>query len=208
MIRIFLLTLALASLSLAATADGAARLVYSKSFPGSTPAWVEIVIEKAGAGTYRDDPKDDDPVKFELTAADIDQFFTLAQKLGNFGRPLESGLKIANMGMKTFRYEGPEGAHEVKFNYSEDPDARTLNDLFEQISETERAFINLERAVRFDKLGAQDAVLRVEALRDQKHLLPQTQFLPLLDRVAKNEVFLHMARDRAAALADAIRKPK
>jgi hypothetical protein len=96
----------------------------------------------------------------------------------------------------------------VKFNYSEDNDAKTLYDLFEQISETERAFITLQSAVRFDKLGAQDAVLRIEALRDQKRLLPQTQFLPLLDRVAKNESFLHMARDRAATLADAIRKPK
>jgi hypothetical protein len=50
--------------------------------------------------------------------------------------------------------------------------------------------------------------LRIEALRDQKRLLPQTQFLPLLDRVVKNESFLHMARDRAADLADAIRKSK
>jgi hypothetical protein len=189
-------------------ADDSARVIYTKSFPGSTPAYVEITIDKSGAGQYKDDPKDDDPLKFELSAPEAGQIWSLTDKLGNFGRPLESGLKVANMGKKTFRYEGPDGAREVKFNYSEDTDARTLNDLFEQISETERAYIDLERAVRFDKLGVQDALLRVEALRDQKRLVPQTQFLPLLDRVAKNESFIHMARERAAGLADAIRKPK
>jgi hypothetical protein len=34
------------------------------------------------------------------------------------------------------------------------------------------------------------------------------QFLPLLDRVANNEAFLHMARERAAALAEKIRAEK
>ena len=189
-------------------AEDSARVVYTKSFPGSIPAFTEIDIEKTGAGLYKEDAKDDDPLKFELTEADTSQIFDLAEKLGHFGRKLESGLKVANMGMKTFRYEGPDGTKEAKFNYSEDADARTLNDLFEQIAESERAFIVLERAVRFDKLGAQDAILRIEALRDQKRLMPQTQFLPLLDRVAKNESFLHIARDRAANLADAIRKPK
>jgi hypothetical protein len=184
------------------------RVIFSKSFPGSLPPYVEISIGKTGAGVYKEDPKDEDPLTFRLSEDQAAQIFGLAAKLDYFSRKLESGLKVANMGMKTFRYDSPEGGREVKFNYSEDPDARTLADLFEQISETERTYINLERAVKFDKLGAQDAVLKVEALRDQKRLMPDTQFLTLLDRVANNESFLHMARDRAAALAEYIRKPK
>jgi hypothetical protein len=58
--------------------------------------------------------------------------------------------------------------------------------------------------VRFDKLGAQQAILRIEILRDQKRLVAATQFLPLLDRVVKNESFLHIARDRAAELSEGI----
>ena len=94
---------------------------------------------------------------------------------------------------------------EAKFNYSEDPDARALNDCFERIAETERSLIDLETAVRFDKLGVQQAILRIEILRDQKRLVAPDQFLPMLDRIVKNESFLHMARDRAAALAEWIR---
>ena len=187
-------------------AQNSLRITWSKSFPGSTPAFAEIALDGSGAGTYREDPKDEDPVKFQLSETEWSQITSLARKLDNFAHPLESGLKIANMGIKTLRYEGPDGAHEVKFNYSEDADARGLNDLFEQAMETERAFIELERCVRFDKLGAQNAILRIGVLRDRKALLAQGQFLPLLDRVTKNESFLHIARDRAAALADDIRK--
>ena len=184
------------------------RIIYSKSFPGSIPAWTGIIVEKTGAAEYREDPADENPVKFQLTAAEASQIFGLAEKLGYFSRPLESGLKVANMGVKTFRYEGDGAPREVKFNFSEDADAKMLSDWFERISESERALIQLERAVRFDKLGVQDAILRIEVARDQKHLIAEEQFLPLLDRVAKNEGYMHMARERAASLAESIRKPK
>lgn len=192
----------------AALASDSARLVYSKSFPGSTPPYVEIAVERSGNSTYQEDPKDDDPVKFQLSEAECDALFRLADTVSTIDRPLETRLKVANMGMKMFRLSGDSGTKEFRFNYSENADAQALVDWFERISETERSFIQLERAVRFDKLGVQDAILRVEVIRDQKRLVAEKQFLPLLDRVAKNEGFLHIARDRAGALADSIRAAK
>lgn len=189
-------------------ADGP-RLTFSKSFPGSVPPYVEISIEKSGAAEYKEDPKDDSPLKFEMNPEEVAAMYALADRLDRFTRPVESGLKVANMGAKTFRYDPGDGAsHEVKFNYSEDPEAKTLLDWFERIAETERDLIDLERAVRFDKLGVQDAIIRIEVTRDQKRLIAEKQFLPMLDRVIKNESYLHMARDRAAALAESIRAPK
>ena len=184
---------------------GTPRLSYSKSFPGSNPPWFEITVERTGAGQYKEDPKDEDPLKFQLSAAASSQIFGLVDKLDRFSRPLESGLKVANMGVKTFRYEADGHAGEAKFNYSEDPDARALNDWFERIADTERSRIELETAIRFDKLGVQQAILRIEILRDQNRLVAPDQFLPMLDRIVKNESFLHMARDRAAGLAEWIR---
>lgn len=190
------------------TAWSQVRITWSKSFPGSTPAYAEVAVDPNGSATYREDSKDENPVKFQLSESEWTQVTSLAQKLDNFARPLESGLKLANMGMKTLHYEGPGGTHEASFNYSEDPDAKALNDFFEQTLETERAFIDLERCARFDKLGTQAAILRIEVLRDRKALIASSQFLPLLDRVRKNESFMHMARDRAAALAEEFRKAK
>ncbi len=201
-----------AMLLLAAVAVAAAdapRLTYSKSFPGSNPPWFQISVDKSGAGEYKEDPKDDDPLKFQLTAAESAQVFGLADKLDRFSHPLESGLKVANMGIKTFRYEADGHAGEVKFNYSQNADARALADWFDNVMQTERSLIGLENAVHYDRLGVQDAILRVEILRDQNSLIAPAQFLPTLDRIAKNESFLHMARERAANLADWIRaRPK
>ncbi|MES1257788.1 MAG: hypothetical protein ABUS51_05140 [Acidobacteriota bacterium] len=185
------------------------RITFSKSFPGSVPAYVEVTLDKAGTAEYKEDLKDDNPLKFQLKEDETTTIFGLADRLDRFAHPLESGLKVAFMGMKTFRYDPGDGAsHEVKFNYSEDPEAKTLLDWFERIAETERALIDLERAVRFDKLGVHDAILRIEVTRNQKRLIAQSQFLPLLDRVVKNESYLHMARERAAALAESIRAPQ
>jgi hypothetical protein len=188
------------------TAAAQPRITFLKSFPGSEPAYVEINVDKSGAAEYKDDPKDDNPLKFQLTPDETAAIFSLGDRLDHFTHPIESGLKVANMGVKTFRYDPGDGpSHEVKFNYSEDPEAKTLLDWFERISETERALIELERAVRFDKLGVQDAILRIEVTRDQRRLVAERQFLPMLDRVIKNESYIHMARDRASALAESIR---
>jgi hypothetical protein len=199
----------LALIAMPLLAVAAPRMTFSKSFPGSVPPYIEITVERSGTAEYKEDPKDDNPLKFQLSQSDADTIFGLIDRLDHFARPLESGLKVANMGQKTFRYAGDDGAsHEVKFNYSEDLEAKTLLDWFERISETERILIELERAVRFDKLGVQDAILRVEVERDQKRLVAEEQFLPMLDRIVKNESYLHMARTRAAALAESIRAAK
>ncbi len=186
-------------------ADDSERIVYSKSFPGSTPPWVEITLDKSGATVYKEDPKDENPLEFRIAPDEVTRVFGLAGELNHFTYPLEAHVKVANMGLKTFRYDDGRTPHEVKFNYTENPDARALNDWFEQAIDTERALIELERTVRYDKLGVQDAILRIEVVQDQKRLVAPQQFLPLLDRVAKNESYLHMARERAAALAEKIR---
>jgi len=199
------LSILAAALVLSAAAQDTPHLSYSKSFPGSNPPWIEITIEKSGAGQYKEDPKDENPLRFQLSGPESSQIFSLADKLDRFSRPLESHLKVANMGIKTFRYEADGHSGEVKFNFSEDPDAQALNDSFDRIVETERSLMALETAVRFDKLGVQQAILQIEVLRDQKRLAAPDQFLPMLDRIVKNESFLHMARERAAALAEWIR---
>ncbi len=191
---------------IAAVAVGAdqPRVSFTKVFPGSDPAYMGITVDKDGAVTYRE-AKDEDPETFKLEPEVVQAIFDLADKLDHFKRPLESGLKVARTGDKTFRWENGAETSEAKFNYSTDENARLLQDWFERISETERAMMNLRRAIRFDKLGVNDAVLRVDTAWSQKRLVGREQFLPLLDRVAKNEGFVNLARDRAARLAGDLR---
>ena len=180
------------------------RVSYTKIFPGSDPAYMAITVEKGGAVTYRE-AKDEEPETFKLEADAVQAIFDLAGKLDYFKRPLESGLKVAKTGDKTFRWENGAESSEAKFNYSTDENARLLQDWFERISESERAMMVLRRVIRFDKLGVNDAVLRVDTAWSQKRLVGREQFLPLLERIAKNESFINLARERAARLADALR---
>ena len=184
------------------------RIVYSKSFPGSTPAWAGITVERDGTTVYKESPNDDQPLKLHLHRDEVDDIFRLADKLNHFGRPLESNLKVANMGMKTFRFEDGKEVHETKFNYSLDTDAQQLADWFERIIETAQDYFRLDATAHFDKLGVNQALLLMQSSWERKRLVARDGFLPLLDRVSKNESYLHMARERAAALAEAIRANK
>ncbi len=197
-----LILLLAAALSLMAESATAPRIIYTKSFPQSVPAYVRIQIERNGDATYQEAVDDDDPLKFTLSKTDTDMLFDLAQKLGDFTRPIESGLKVARMGDKTLRWEHGVEHHEVTFNYTVDPDGQALNDGFEKIIESEQDYIALDRTVHFDQLGVNDPLLQLETTWDQKRLVAASQFYPLLNRVVKNESYLHMARERAAKLLE------
>ncbi len=183
------------------------RITYTKSFPGSTPAYIAITVDKEGHGVYKEAEDDDSPMDFQLAPAETEAVFDLAAKLDHFSKPLESPIKVAFMGDKTFRWESGAEKREVKFNYSGSAEAQMLWDWFERMAETEQRFAVLDNATHFDKLGVNQALLELETAFDKKRLVALAQFLPLLDRVAGSERYMHMARERAAALADAIRNP-
>ncbi|HXG35255.1 MAG TPA: hypothetical protein VNJ11_17965 [Bryobacteraceae bacterium] len=201
---------AAAALILGAAAALAAgpKIFYSKSFPGSEPAYVAIEVDRDGAGTYREAQDDDNPLRFQLDQTETEEIFALAAKLGHFTRPLEANLKVANMGLKTFRFEDGTRTSEVRFNYSEDPDAKLLADWFERITETARHRIVLERSYRFDRLGVDKALLQLEASFERNRIAGARQLLPVLDKIAQNPAFFNRARERAARLSEVIRAAK
>jgi len=185
-------------------ADHSPRIVFTRSFPGSMPPYFEISIDRSGEASYKES-SDDDPETFKLNAESTAAIFDLAAKLGHFKRPLESGMKVANMGVKAFRWEDGAESNQVKFNYSVDENARALHDWFERIAESERTFVVLRRAARHDRLGVNDAVVSTQSLWEHGRLASPEQFLPLLDQISGNEVYMNIARERAAAIAGAIR---
>ncbi|MGA7416001.1 MAG: hypothetical protein WBW33_36355 [Bryobacteraceae bacterium] len=198
-----LLLAAMLAVASAWAAVGTPRVTFTKSFPGSVPAYVSIAVDKTGNFEYKEAPDDDRPLTSTLTPADAAKLFSLAEQLGFFKSQLESGLKVANTGKKTFRYEPETGAAtEAVFNYSVEVPAQQLLALFERISSTEQAWGYLDRTVHFDHLGVNQALSLVESLWIDKELVTPQQFLPLLTRITKQESIMHLARDRAARLKD------
>jgi hypothetical protein len=197
------------ALLLSAFAPTAApKLTYTRVFPGSVPDYIYVNVDRSGLLQYKESPKDDQPIKAQLQDAETTPLFDLAEKLDRFKSPLDSGLKVANTGKKTFRYEDESGAPtEVTFNYSTNEAAQALLTRFEQIAATEHAFIELDRTVHYDKLGVNDALAEIEALWLHKQLTAPRQFLPLLTRISAHESFMHLVRERAAKLKDEFTAP-
>jgi hypothetical protein len=189
---------------------GDAKITFRKVFEGSQPEFVEIKVGQVSGATYdiRQLSDDPDPKPFEVGPAVRAKIFELAASLHNFsGARLDIHKKIANLGQKTFRYERDNEVFEATFNYTIDPVASQLQQIFEGLSRQEWDLMFLQRQMRFDRLGVNDALLQFETDLEGRILPEPERLLPTLDQLANDPRFLDIARERARALAARIRAP-
>ncbi len=185
-----------------------ATVTYTRAFPGSTPPFFRVAVDQQGGVEYSEAADNSQALHARLGAAAVASIFAMTHELNDFKTPLESGLKVANTGKKTFRFQSAGGqSSEATFNYSTIPVAAQLLEKFEQIASSERAYLDLDRTVHFDKLGVNDSLATIESLWLRKQLAAPAQFVPLLNRVATHDSFMHLARDRAARLKEEFEKP-
>jgi hypothetical protein len=190
-------------------ATAGAKLSFRRVFKSSTPEFIEISVrEDADDATYEIRQLDDDPEKlmFEVGSTLRAKMFELAGQLNRFqNQDLDVHRKIANLGEKTFRWEkGPE-AHEAVFNYTLNSAASQLLQIFEGLARQQELVMLLERRIKYDRLGINDALLQFETDLNRK-LLPEPQrALPALDQIANDTRFVEIARQRARSVAERIR---
>jgi hypothetical protein len=185
-------------------------ITYRKVFKSSSPEYTEIRVPESGAGSCDlrglDDPPD--PQAFDIGTTLRSKIFELAGEL-HFFRGLDLDLKrrIANLGQKTFRYERGGEASEVRFNYTLDSRANLLLQIFEGLARAQEHFSILQRRMKYDRLGVNEALQQLD--QDLHHqVIPEPErFLPLLEQIANDAKFVDIARQRARAMADSIRKP-
>ncbi len=204
-LAVFLL-FALASFS--ARADDAPALIFRKVFKSSYPEYVEIRIRERGSGTcdIRQLDESANPQPFEVSQALAARMFGLAAQLHNFhDLQLDVHRRIANLGQKTFRYERAGEAYETTFNYTLNASANQLLEIFEGLSRQQEDFQDLERTLRYDRLGVNDALLHFESDLNRKLIPEPERLLALLDQIAADSRVVEIARGRARALVERIR---
>jgi hypothetical protein len=189
----------------------AAKLTFRRVFKSSTPEFIEIIIrEDTDQAAYDIRQLDEDPEKlqFEVGAALRAKMFELAGELNHFqGQDLDVHRKIANLGEKTFRWEQGAQTYEAKFNYTLSTPATQLLQIFEGLARQQELLMLLERRMKYDRLGINDALLQFETELNRK-LLPEPQrALSTLDQIAGDSRFVEIGRQRARALAERIRHP-
>jgi hypothetical protein len=195
----------------AAAAPGA-KLSYRRVFKSSVPELIEISVhEDSDQGSCEIRQLDEDPeaLSCEVGSPVRAKMFALAAQLNHFnGKDLDVHRKIANLGEKTFRWESGKESHEVKFNYTLDTAASQLLQLFEGLARQQELLVLLQRRMKYDRLGINDALLQFERDYD-KGVLPEPQrALPLLEQIAGDSRFVEIARQRCRSLAERLRHPR
>jgi hypothetical protein len=194
-----------------ASLAGSAVFTYRRIFKSSTPEFIELKVEEhSDKASYEIRQLDEDPgaTPFEISPALRQKIFELVAQLNYFnGIDLEIHRKIANLGEKTFRWERGSEAHEVKFNYTVNPAASHLLQICEGLARQQELADVLQRRMKYDRLGVNDALLDLET-DFSKGVLPEPQrLLPLLDQISADYRFVEIARQRARVLAEKIRHP-
>ena len=188
----------------------AAKVTFRRVFQGSSPEYIELCIwDDAKNATFEIRQIDDDPgsAPFEVGDALRTKIFGLTAQLHNFqGLDLDVHRKIANLGEKTFRWEQAGVAHETKFNYTLNPAAAQLLQIFEGLARQQEHYELITRRMRYDRLGIYDALLQFESDLN-RGLLPEPQRLsPLLEQIANDAKYVDVARNRAQLLIGRIQR--
>lgn len=192
------------------SADGA-TVTYRRVFKSSSPEFIEIKVSENGRCTYDirqlADPPGAQP--FEVGEPLRAKTFELAAQLNDFrDLRLDVRRRIANLGEKTFRYERGGEVHEVSFNYTLNSTANQLMQIFEGLARQQEHLTLIQRRMRYDRLGVNDALLQFEADLNRKLIPEPERLLPALEQIANEPRFVDIARQRARALAERIRNPR
>lgn len=189
-------------------ASQTATVTFTKVFKSSYPEYVQVKVDETGAGTFDIRQLDEaaNPQPLTTGPALAQKVFRLAAQLHDFqGVQLEAHRRIANLGQKTFKYEKGGESYEVTFNYTENDPANQLLTIFEGIAREEGDISDLQRTMRYDRLGVNDVLTQVQSDYKQKLLPEPSQLLATLDAIAKNDQIINIARDKARNLAGQIR---
>jgi hypothetical protein len=196
------------AIAVAVKSGAASTITYRKVFKSSYPEFVEIKIDESGHGTFDIRQLDEaaNPQPFEIDGALAEKIFALAAKLHNFqGVDLDIHRRIANLGEKSFRYDKGGESHEVKFNYTLDDSAGQLTVIFEGLARQTTDLSDLQRTMRYDRLGVNDVLQQIDLDYNNKLFPEPERLLPALDQVAADSRFIDIARQRARTLAGRIR---
>jgi hypothetical protein len=182
-------------------------ITFRKIFKSSTPEFVEIKVDERGAASsdIRQLDEDPSPEPFHIAPALAAKIFSLAAGLHDFnGIRLEAKRRIANLGEKTFRYDNGPETYQVSFNYTLNQAANDLLEIFEGLSLQQQYVDELNRSMRYDPLGLNDVLLRLQGDLAHNLLADPAALLPVLNRISSDQRFLNIARQRARLIASGI----
>lgn len=214
--RVLLGLLVLVSInSLAQTGDAAASksnhsavptVMFTVDWPEAEPSHYVLTIEASGAAVYQStggkavggQPYS---LKFNVSEATRSRVFDTAKALDYFNRDFEYKKgKIAFTGKKTLAYSDSERKFETSYNWSDNASLRKFTELLQSISTTLEFGRSLSYRRRYDKLGLNAELKRMDELAAGGHLAELQVLRPDLEQIAGDSTVMEIARQKARRL--------
>lgn len=178
-------------------------------FPTSQPEHYSIRVPAEGPGHYQStgrisrdsDETDSFDFDFVLSAAVREKIFRLSAGAKHFHSDLDSHQKnLAFTGKKTLSYKDARETGEATFNYSSNPAARDLVELFQNLSATLEFGRRLDYEHRYQKLALFEELKLMQQMAEDKQLIEVAAIHPILEQIVADQSVINVARGRAQQL--------
>ena len=170
-----------------------AELALSKSLPATQP----------GEPAEPSAPPPAIERKVTLSTATTTRIFALARDAERFNTQCESKAKnVANMGMKTLTFAGPDGAGRCVFNYTEAKPVMALTEIFLAVQQTLEMGRQMDFKRRFDRLGLDAVMLSLSQMLDAHQAMELGTITQSLRTIASDTELMQRVRLRAAKMLE------
>jgi len=188
---------------------GPAEVIFALDFPNSDPEHYEISVSDDGKATYDSTGKltptaeTSDSFKFEFTVSreTRERIFDSARRAKYFAGDLDSHKKnLASTGVKTLSYKDGTKQSSATFNYSTNVAVQQLTTLFQSISATMEFGRRLDYYHRYQKLGLDEELKRLENMSQNGSIGEMQALTPILQQIATDQTLINPVRARAQRL--------
>lgn len=195
-----------------AAEPAAPTVIFTLDFPASEPEHYSIRVPSEGPAHYQStgrisrdsDDTDSFGFNFALSAETRAKIFRLSASARHFRTDLDSHQKnLAFTGKKTLSYKDAREAGEATFNYSSNPAARELTELFQSLSATLEFGHRLDYDHRYQKLALVDELKQMQQMAQDKELIEVAAIQPILEQIVADQSVINVARARAQQLLQA-----
>lgn len=185
------------------------RIQFVFDHPDMPVAHYEIELSSDGAAHYESKSRGQEKGTFEeglsrdfvVSAKTRDRIFALAKSANDLDGAFDfTKHKIAFTGNKTITLADSQGIHTAKLVWSENQQVMALVELFQGISGTLEEEPVLQRLRKFDRLGLNAELAKMEKLAESGWLRELNLISGVLKEIASDQQIMGLARKRAERL--------
>jgi hypothetical protein len=183
-----------------------ATVTFTLDFPGSDPDHYSISVQSNGQGRYEcsaklsadSDEREAYNMDFDVSEATRVQIFELTARAHYFTGKIDSGSrKIAFTGAKKLAYKDKLREITAAYNYSPQLPVQQLTTLFQSVGATLEFGRRLAYYHRYQKLGLDDELKRMEDQARSGNLIELQAAKPVLQEIYDDSSVMNVVRARA-----------